>query len=625
MDVGVGSRRLRPGAVLAAFVGAWAIACNLAIEVLQRVPFGTGPSSGVLGVCRFLLGALVLGLVLATLVAATGRAWVSAGCLAAASVGVGLVNALKLQLRFEPVYPADLGMVSHAGSLADMVGRGAVLVLVLLVAATLAVVYLVKRITHTTMPRVAAALSSGSGRRALLWRTLVCVVCALALLDTAAFQSPDNPWRRLYTLTGARWGGSAQAATYLYDGFVGATLSQLDQHAMSRPAGYSEQRMKAILARYGALARRTDAHRSGTVLDHLNVVVVLSESFTDPLRLRGATPQTDPIPYTRALMRRTTSGSMLAAGYGGGTANMEFETLTGLSMSQLRSSVAYPYSTIVASQPHFLSAVDYFRDHGYSTVAVHPYTAAFYSRDRAYAALGFDRFVTADDMVVKQRLGDTDFVSDDSAFREVERQIHQHPNPTFVHLVTIQNHGLYGGRYADPIPFRGDIGAAANEAGSYARGLAYTDAAVKRFLRALSRSGEPTAVVFFGDHQPGIWPGPVVRESGSRLMHETPFWIWSNVAGQATQHLPTTSPVYFMPLLLDQVHAPIPPFYALLDALRTQVSALDAGLLLDGQGRPISPPELTPRARRLLEDYRLVEYDLTEGRHYIAKGLFETP
>jgi hypothetical protein len=131
--------------------------------------------------------------------------------------------------------------------------------------------------------------------------------------------------------------------------------------------------------------------------------------------------------------------------------------------------------------------------------------------------------------------------------------------------------------------------------------------------------------VFFGDHQPGIWPGPVVRESGSLLMHETPFWIWSNAAGQATQHLPITSPVYFMPLLLDQVHAPIPPFYALLDALRTQVSALDAGLLLDGQGRPISPPEITPRARRLLDDYRPVEYDLTEGRHYIAKGLFETP
>ena len=154
--------------------------------------------------------------------------------------------------------------------------------------------------------------------------------------------------------------------------FVAGTLFNVPVAAMPEPPGYSKERMFRwwFASRAGPTL---DAHRAPGALDGVNVVLVLSESFSDPTRLRGPKFATDPIPRTRALMGRTTSGHLLVPQFGGGTANVEFEVLTGLSMGLFAPQLASPYMQILAGSSDFPSAVSWFAAHGHDTVAVHPF------------------------------------------------------------------------------------------------------------------------------------------------------------------------------------------------------------------------------------------------------------
>ena len=121
-----------------------------------------------------------------------------------------------------------------------------------------------------------------------------------------------------------------------------------------------------------------------------------------------------------------------------------------------------------------------------------------------------------------------------------------------VNLVTMQNHFPWGASYASPFPVNRLKDGAAKQAGDYLRGINYTDHALAHFIDSLKRSSEKTVVVFYGDHQPLFWPGSVQAASGARRMHQTPFFVWSNLSKLPARHLPTTSPIFFVPILLQQ-------------------------------------------------------------------------
>ena len=62
--------------------------------------------------------------------------------------------------------------------------------------------------------------------------------------------------------------------------------------------------------------------------------------------------------------------------------------------------------------------------------------------------------------------------------------------------------------------------------------------------------------------------------------------------------------------------------YALLDALRAQLPAMDAGILIDANNNEVKRSALTPEQAAVLHDYRLVQYDLSIGKRYIADAMF---
>src|SRR5690606_2323849 len=117
------------------------------------------------------------------------------------------------------------------------------------------------------------------------------------------------------------------------------------------------------------------------------------EAFTDPSQVKGVSYAQDPIPHTRRLMSKIPSGNMLAQLFGGGTANMEFEALTGLSLSQFKPQMNSPYQMLLPEHSSFPSAVGNGMTFGRRAIAVHPYMTSMYKRERSYPVLGFEDFV----------------------------------------------------------------------------------------------------------------------------------------------------------------------------------------------------------------------------------------
>lgn len=592
-----------------------ALACNALLELVRLFSvegwpwrFKT-PAFAVL----FVLGALVLWVVTGLVHAVTGTIAVTRAVMVTGTVLVALIDHEKVRLRDEPLYPDDAVFAADPGMLVAIVGpRGLVLV-----ALGLGVVAAVLGLWRRRTTRAGAASErrpSGSRVPRLVARATTAAVCLTVLAYAAHFNQPGNLVREAYDALGAQWRPWSQQRNYLGNGFVAGVLYNTDVPAPARPAGYGEQAVADVVARYEAAAARINRGRSGSVVG-TNVVLVLSESFSDPLRLRGVDVGRDPIPFTRDLMRRTTSGLMLSPTIGGGTANVEFEAMTGMSLALLPPQLRVPYQSLVARRHAFPSFVRWFAATGHRTVALHPYTREMYRRSDVYRAFGFDEYRSEEDFPDPVRLGRDGYVSDESAFAEVGAVLRETEEPAFVSLVTMQNHIPYDDRYRDPIPVTGPDGNPLPEAGQYLRGLSHSDAALRRLVAGLERLPEPTVLLLYGDHLPATWPASVRRLNTPVALRQTPYLLWSG-GGARRLDQPFVSPTHFVDLVLEQLDAPVSPYQALLTLLRREVPAMEGGRRYDATGRTLAPGDLSPRARRLLRDYRLVQYDLVAGRGY---------
>jgi phosphoglycerol transferase MdoB-like AlkP superfamily enzyme len=609
----------------------WAAACNAFLNVLQGFTVLNGlwwlvhenPGS-------FVVSTALIWVVLGALVAVVGRVVPASALLLVALVPLGLANHEKLMLRAEPVYPADLTYATHPGFLADMAGFRVldVVGLVVVVSVLGTLVWLSTRLARR---RVVVAHWRRGGRAWRPWliaRAVMLVAAVLLLSQLRGFHGQGNPVRGAYDAAGTRWAPWSQRTNAMHNGLVASLLYNLDVTAMKRPAGYSEARMQEIADRYQAVADRMNRGRSPSALRDSNVVVVLSESFSDPRRVPGISLAEDPLPFTRQLMARTPSGSMRSPLIGGGTANIEFEALTGQSTSQFNPQMTTPYQMLVPKERTYPSAVGYFEAKGDRTVAIHPFRPQMYRRDEVYPILGFDRTVFQSDMHERHRIDENPFIDDASGFDEVLRTLRETDQSQFVQLVTMQNHYPTVDNYSDPIPVTGIEGDGADQLSHYARGLRYSDAALKSFLGSLRQSDKRTTVVFYGDHTPPFWvkdtsPTANGLDESDAVLHETPYLLWSNKGDLSKPTSPVTDPIYFLPMLLDEMGAPLPPYYALLLRLQHHVPALLPGEYLRRDGEGVSQSALDARSRRLLEDYRLVQYDLSVGHRYVAGRMFD--
>lgn len=602
-----------------------ALCCNAALEAIRLLGADGAPwrFKTPLFPVLFLLGTAVVWLLVGLVHVVTGSLSRTRAVLVTLTAVVAVVDHEKVRIRDEPLYPGDLVFVTQLHLLARMVGPSRLLVLAGgLAALGVMVAMLVRRRRgRRTVPDPVPEPGRTRDRRSRPVPRLVGgTLCLLALLHVVHFNQPGNVARAAFDAAGAEWRPWNQQGNYLGNGFVAGLLYNTDVPPMTTPPGYGPAAMARIVHRYEREADRINRGRAAGTLEGVNVVMVLSESLSDPTRLRGVTPAQDPLPFTRRLMASTTSGQLLVPALGGGTANTEFEVLTGLSLALFSPQLRVPFPMLVAERARFPSMVQWFESTGHRPVALHPFSPAMYRRRDVYRAFGFDEFVHEQLLAAPRRLGHEGYVSDATAFEEVVTELRDSDQPLLMQLVTMQNHIPYDGRYDRPIAVTGPDGDPLPAVGQYLRGLRHSDRALCDLVRDLRRLPEPTVLVVYGDHLPGVYPAAVRHLNGWLAMRRTPFVVWSSVPGTPVRP-PLVSPAHLTDLVLEHVGAPVTPYTALLTRLRAEVPALARGTAYDAAGRRVPLGDLTGEARRLVRDYRLVQYDLAIGHGWSEAGL----
>src|SRR5699024_4269820 len=248
----------------------------------------------------------------------------------------------------------------------------------------------------------------------------------------------------------------------------------------------------------------------------------MSESFFDPDHVEEVNISGEPLADYYEMAQQTYSGKMLSQNYGGGTANIEFEALTSFSMELFNPQMTTPYTMLVPKMKQIPSLVSLSKSRGYQTTAIHPYDTSMYKRKDVYDVLGFDQFLDQDSMAYTDKLEKNPYISDASAYQQVLDLLKENEKPQFIHLVTMQTHMPYGGKYDTlnyPVQANGDV----YSIESYLQDVSYASQALKTFLEALNKEAERTIVVFWGDHLPGIYSDVVQEANEGPTLHETQF------------------------------------------------------------------------------------------------------
>lgn len=211
-------------------------------------------------------------------------------------------------------------------------------------------------------------------------------------------------------------------------------MNNVDVKIMDKPSGYSKARMEQIVKKYQSQAQVVNRYRHND-LKRQTVIFNLNESFSDPSRVPGVNLKNSPISEIKKIQQQNTGGTMISSGYGGGTANMEYMTLTGYSVSNFSPTLPVPYTQLVGKLKVNPSIVDSFNH----AVAIHPYIGTFYNRTSVYPKFGFDKFLylgSKDKIRHQHRIDRSPYLSDQTSYQNVIDQLRSYPHGQFINLVT---------------------------------------------------------------------------------------------------------------------------------------------------------------------------------------------
>ena len=527
------------------------------------------------------------------------------------SIGIlGFANYLKMSYRQEPIYPDDLKMITEFNLLKDMTGTPIFIGLMLLaILAFGGVVWAIVR-------------SFKKDRTFQIYRILTLVMTVAMMGYFSNFNNPNNLLRKAYNQT-ALWIPYSQKMNYYNTGFIGGFLYNLKVEPMERPEGYSKEKISEITEKYQAIADKKNQTASD---EQPNIIYVMSESFSDPSHLNGVTVTGDPLADYREVANQTYSGRMLSQNYGGGTANIEFEALTGLSMALFNGQMTTPYTMLVPKLDQLPSLVSTLNAQNYRTTAIHPYNTSMYKREDVYQTLGFDSFISEGNMTYTDTIDNNPYISDESAYKEILDLLKDEETPQFVHLVTMQTHMPYAGKYSQldfSATTEDDTGT--DTLNNYLQDIAYSSQALKAFTEALKDTPRRTLVVFWGDHLPGIYSDEIKNKNEKQALHQTEFLMF-DTAGELEKRETNdavTSPFYFAANLLEQTNQKTTGFYQLLLEMESAIPAFERELYFQN-GQWGKEAQLNQAQEEVYEAYRLIQYDLVSGEQYsLDAGFYE--
>lgn len=600
----------------------------------------------------FVLNVILVALLYLMLLMLFNRFWTASIVILAVGIIVAAIEHFKVEIRYEAILPADLGFLgSNTGNMLTFIPAGAhVTILVALgaFAALLALILVLRHFDGRKGRMIRTGNLSLNLTSRLILLLLPILVFALYCIHVSTTDSLANKFSRALGDTPSMWDSVYDAQR---NGPLVAFTRQLNPKIMDKPSNYSEETMKKVAARYQKEAETINASRTNNLTDS-TVVYVLSESFSDPSRVPGLKTNKDSMPNIRKIKAGTTSGLMLSSGYGGGTANLEYMGLSGLSMANFESSLSSPYQQLVPSQ-HWTPTINQLWGAPVNSLGYHPYESSMYSRATNYKKFGFSHFytLTGPDVIKYQdKIDESPYVSDKSSYDSALEGIRSGKTNKFIQIITMQNHMPYHEWYENndytaesttgtPL---GDDEQQSIE--TYQKGVEITDQATQEFLNELDALDKPVTVVFYGDHLPGIYSSASEDGNNSLALHLTDYFIWSNKAsssqGNKASDAAYSSPNFFVAQAADHMNAKVSPYLAFLTEMHSKIAAMEPpvvnkiqgwdripegqNIYLDQNGNPMSTDDFDKETKQLLADYKLIQYDITAGKNYLKDTDFMT-
>lgn len=600
----------------------------------------------------FVLNVILVALLYLMLLMLFNRFWTASIVILAVGIIVAAIEHFKVEIRYEAILPADLGFLgSNTGNMLTFIPAGAhVTILVALgaFAALLALILVLRHFDGRKGRMIRTDNLSLNLTSRLILLLLPILVFALYCIHVSTTDSLANKFSRALGDTPSMWDSVYDAQR---NGPLVAFTRQLNPKIMDKPSNYSEETMKKVAARYQKEAETINASRTNNLTDS-TVVYVLSESFSDPSRVPGLKTNKDSMPNIRKIKAGTTSGLMLSSGYGGGTANLEYMGLSGLSMANFESSLSSPYQQLVPSQ-HWTPTINQLWGAPVNSLGYHPYESSMYSRATNYKKFGFSHFytLTGPDVIKYQdKIDESPYVSDKSSYDSALEGIKSGKTNKFIQIITMQNHMPYHEWYENndytaesttgtPL---GDDEQQSIE--TYQKGVEITDQATQEFLNELDALDKPVTVVFYGDHLPGIYSSASEDDNNSLALHLTDYFIWSNKAsssqGNKASDAAYSSPNFFVAQAADHMNAKVSPYLAFLTEMHSKIAAMEPpvvnkiqgwdripegqNIYLDQNGNPMSTDDFDKETKQLLADYKLIQYDITAGKNYLKDTDFMT-
>ena len=532
------------------------------------------------------------------------------GALVNLAVGLlSVANRIKIEVRDEPVFPRDFALLKEVGSAVgnyDIHYPVSAIALVVGFSLVLVLAGLLVGCRPFPIARLRGWLGSLLGAAASF--------AVLAGLILTVYASND-----LYN--SFRVSNSSYVPSVFNElGFPYCFCHQFTTYLVDRPEGFDR-----------AEAEAWDQGGQTGLGEDVNVIMVMNEAFSDITEddAFAFTAEDDPLQNLHALEQdpHAVSGHIVVSGFAGGTANTEFDVVTGMQASAI--SADNPSSFRVVNRD-LDSLFRLFGDDGYHTSFFHPGDDWFYNRENVYRWFGAEETVFIDQMESPAYKGR--WVTDDYMAGLIEQEFEDavaDGEPLFHYTTTIQNHmsytaDKYGEGYDYPeVPLNVAV---SDEVASmlevYVEGIRDADAMLGRLVDYFSQRPEPVVLVFLGDHLPYLGDNqrayaelgmeialPEAEQADPLCAYETPYVVWANDAAAqaldwetaaAALDLPESGTISasFLGAMVVELTGRTgeSPWFDFLNQLRRVVPAVrhQTYLLADGTYR--TAPELTATA-----------------------------
>lgn len=383
---------------------------------------------------------------------------------------------------------------------------------------------------------------------------------------------------------------------FIYNYFNIKSISEI---RIERPRDYNKQTMDNLKSEFEKL------HNNNINTDNIkpNVILIMEESMFDIQKINEMKFSNN----INSNIKEFEKGTIISPRYGGGTASVEFEALTGFSNIFFPDNIIQ-YVTYWNEKDNIPSITREFNKNGYTTTAIHPNNGDFYNRNQVYTAMGFNKFLSIEDFKDSAKISTRGFILDSEVNEVIKEQLNSTSDPQFIFGITIENHAPYNSKNSEGnIKITSDKisdSKALNEAEVYSEGLHDADKFIGQIIQTVKETKKPTIIYVWGDHLPAL---SALDELGFLNniydKYSTPLVVYSNFKDIdiVSEYM---TPNQIAPQILMDAGISYSSYFDYMYNLRSKYPIVHKEFSIDMNDE-------------MIKKYKLLQYDLLFGSKYI--------